>query len=156
MFIGLAGVTAYLFVNTWKEKIPVVKSEKEGNYESPFQLVPALQFAGLIVIIKFVAILGKVYKDVVPQEVSNYFLGLVSWFADVDAVNFAMSEWAKEGSIPLFIAATTILLAVMSNNTVKASIAYRFGEVEYGKKVLTGFALSIVLGIVTIIGMYLF
>jgi di/tricarboxylate transporter len=44
----------------------------------------------------------------------------------------------------------------MSNNTVKASIAYRFGEVEYGKKVLTGFALSIVLGIVTIIGMYLF
>lgn len=78
MFIGLAGVTGYLFVNTWKEKIPVVKSEKEGNYESPFQLVPALQFAGLIVIIKFVAILGKVYKDVVPQEVSNYFLGLVS------------------------------------------------------------------------------
>jgi uncharacterized membrane protein (DUF4010 family) len=126
MFLGLAGVTVYHLINAWKEKVPVVKSEKEGNYESPFQLMPALQFAGLIVIIKFIAILGKVYKDTVPQEVSNYFLGLVSGFADVDAVNFAMSEGAKEGSIPLFIAATTILIAVMSNNTVKASIAYRF------------------------------
>lgn len=156
MFLGLAGVTVYHLMNAWKEKIPAVKSEKEGNYESPFQLVPALQFAGLIVIIKFVAILGKIYKDVVPQEVSNYFLGLVSGFADVDAVNFAMSEGAKDGSIPLFIASTTILLAVMSNSTVKASIAYRFGEREYGKKVFTGFALSILFGIVTITGIYLF
>jgi len=156
MFFGLAGITWYHLIHAWKEKIPVVKSEQEGNYESPFQLIPALQFAGLIIIIKFIAILGRVYKDVVPQEVSNYFLGLISGFADVDAVNFAMSEGAKDGSIPTLIAATTILLAVMSNNTVKASIAYRFGEKEYGKKVFTGFALSILLGVFTIIGMYLF
>jgi uncharacterized membrane protein (DUF4010 family) len=155
MFLGLAGVTAYYLINAWKEKVPVVKSEKEGNYESPFQLVPALQFAGLIVVIKFFAILGKVYKDDVPQSLSNYFLGLVSGFADVDAVNFAMSEWAKEGSIPLFIAATTILIAVMSNNTGKASIAYRFGEKEYGKKVMTGFGVSIIVGLITIVGIYL-
>lgn len=67
-----------------------------------------------------------------------------------------MSEGAKDGSIPLFIASTTILLAVMSNNTVKASIAYRFGEAEYGKKVFLGFALSIIFGIVTIFGIYIF
>jgi uncharacterized membrane protein (DUF4010 family) len=66
-----------------------------------------------------------------------------------------MSEGAKDGSIPLFIAATTILLTVMSNNTVKASIAYRFGEKEFGKKVFFGFALSIVFGILTIIGIYI-
>jgi uncharacterized membrane protein (DUF4010 family) len=155
MFVWLASVTVWNLMKAWKEKVPVVTSEKEGNYESPFQLLPALQFAGLIVIIKFIAILGKVYKDIVPQSVSNYFLGLVSGFADVDAVNFAMSEWARDGSIPLFIAATTILIAVMSNNTVKASIAYRFWEREYGRKVVTGFTLSIVLGLVTIVGMYL-
>jgi uncharacterized membrane protein (DUF4010 family) len=56
MFLGLAGVTAYYFKHAWKEKVPVVASEQEGNYESPFQLVPALQFAGLIVIIKFISI----------------------------------------------------------------------------------------------------
>jgi uncharacterized membrane protein (DUF4010 family) len=45
MFLGLMGVTTYYLINAWKEKVPVVKSEKEGNYESPFQLLPALQFA---------------------------------------------------------------------------------------------------------------
>lgn len=151
MFLWLGWVTLYYFLGAWKEKIPVVKAEKEGNYESPFQLVPALQFAWLIVIIKFFAILWRVYKDEVPQSLSNYFLWLISGFADVDAVNFAMSEWAKDGSIPLFIAATTILIAVMSNNTVKWSIAYRFWEREYGRKVLIGFWSSIALGIITLI-----
>lgn len=66
-----------------------------------------------------------------------------------------MSEGARSGEISLFVAATTILIAVMSNNTVKASIAYRFGEKEYGRKVLLGFGLSILLGIVTIGGMYI-
>lgn len=66
-----------------------------------------------------------------------------------------MSDGAKDGSIPIFIAATTILIAVMSNNTVKASIAYRFGESEYGKKVFIGFGISILLGLFAIAGMYI-
>lgn len=155
MFLGLAWVTIFYLVQAWDEKVPVIPEEKEGNYESPFQLVPALHFAGLIIVIKFIAILGKVYQDIVPQSVSNYFLGLISGFADVDAVNFAMSEGSRDGSIPLFIAATTILIAVMSNNTVKASIAYRFGEKEYGKMVLRGFGLSIIFWLITIVGVYL-
>ena len=61
-----------------------------------------------------------------------------------------MTQGAKDGSIPLFIASTTILLAVMSNNTIKASIAYRFGEREYGMKVVKGFGVSILFGLVTI------
>lgn len=46
-----------------------------------------------------------------------------------------------------------MLIAVMSNNTVKASIAYRFGEKTYGKKVLMGFGTSIVLGLIVIVVM---
>lgn len=163
MFFGLAWVTLYYLINAWKEKVPVVKSEKEGNYESPFQLMPALQFAWLIVIIKFISIAWAAYQkySVSPgnqekfEAIFNYTIGLVSGFADVDAVNFTMSEGARSGEISLFVAATTILIAVMSNNTVKASIAYRFGEKEYGWKVLLGFGLSILLGIVTIGGMYI-
>ena len=48
------------------------------------------------------------------------------------------------------LAATTILIAVMSNNVVKASIAKRFGEKEYGTAVMIGFALSIFLGVIVI------
>lgn len=38
----------------------------------------------------------------------------------------------------------------MSNNVVKASIAKRFGEKLYGNAVLTGFGISIVLGLMVI------
>ena len=51
----------------------------------------------------------------------------------------AYSTGAKSGDFTLVIAVTTILIAVMSNNVVKASIAYRFGEKEYGKRVGIGF-----------------
>jgi uncharacterized membrane protein (DUF4010 family) len=100
--------------------------EKKREYESPFQLLPALQFAGLIVLIKFISQVGVIYKDVIPLEVSSYFIGLVSGLADVDGVNYIYSTGAQSGEFTLLIAATTILIAVMSNNTVKASIAYRF------------------------------
>lgn len=54
-------------------------------------------------------------------------------------MNYIYATGAKSGEFSLLIATTTILIAVMSNNTVKASIAYRFGEATYGKKVLSGF-----------------
>lgn len=163
MFIALMWAMIYYFFLSRHEKIPVVEEEKKWAYESPFQLLPALQFAGLIIFIKFLSAAWVASQSLISPEYKerfilfiNYTIGLLSWFADVDAVNFTMSEWAKDGSIPIFVAATTILIAVMSNNTVKASIAYRFGEKEYGRKVLTGFSISIILWILTIIGLSFF
>lgn len=63
---------------------------------------------------------------------------------------------AKNGDFSILIAATTILIAVMSNNVVKASIAKRFGEHEYGNAVVWGFGVSIVLGLIVIIAMNIF
>jgi uncharacterized membrane protein (DUF4010 family) len=56
-----------------------------------------------------------------------------------------MASKASESSIALTIAASTILIAAMSNNIVKASIAYRFGERLFGKGVVVGFGISIIL-----------
>lgn len=95
-------------------------------------------------VIKFLSILGNVYQHQIPPEISNYGLALISGLADVDAINMAYSGNAKAGITTIIIAATTILIAVMSNNVVKASIAYRFGEKEYGKRVVVGFTMSIV------------
>jgi uncharacterized membrane protein (DUF4010 family) len=151
MFIGIAWTTLYYYLKTKNERITVKVDEKKREYESPFQLLPALQFAGLIVLIKFISQVGVIYKDVIPLEVSSYFIGLVSGLADVDGVNYIYSTGAQSGEFTLLIAATTILIAVMSNNTVKASIAYRFWEKNYGKKVLTGFWVSIVAWLIVIL-----
>lgn len=126
MFAGLIGSTLYYYLKTRDEKVIVSLDEKKREYESPFKIIPALQFAGLIVLVKFVSQLGVIYQHIIPLEVSSYFIGLFSGLADVDGVNYIYSTAAKSGEISLLIASTTILIAVMSNNTVKASIAYRF------------------------------
>ena len=155
MFLWLSGMALYYFLASRHEKVTIAPDEQKDTYESPFQLLPAIEFAGLIVVIKFISSLGFIYKDSIPLEVSSYFLGLVSGLADVDAINLTMAEWARDAKFTLFIATTTILIAVMSNNTFKASVAYRFWEHLFGKKVLTGFGVSIVLWLVTIVGIYM-
>ncbi|MBP6981706.1 DUF4010 domain-containing protein, partial [Candidatus Gracilibacteria bacterium] len=153
MFLGLSGMAFYSFYIAHKEegKVALKNEEEQKEYESPFQLIPAIQFAGLIVIIKFLSILGKVYENEIPPQISNYGLALISGLADVDAINMAYSTGAKSGDFTLVIAATTILIAVMSNNVVKASIAYRFGEKEYGKRVGIGFGVSTIIGIAALV-----
>lgn len=50
---------------------------------------------------------------------------MISGLADVDAITMDMAGKSLDGSLSLVIASTTILIATMSNNIVKASIAYR-------------------------------
>lgn len=151
MFMGLLAMTGFIFFQARKEVSTKEIETETKEYESPFQLLPAIQFAGLIVIIKFLSVIGKSYSHIIPPEIYNYGLALISGLADVDAINMAYSTGARSGDFTLVIAATTILIAVMSNNVVKASIAYRFGESGYGKKVLLGFGVSIIAGILALL-----
>lgn len=89
--------------------------------------------------IKFLSGAGLIYKDFIPLEAFYYILALVSGLADVDAINMDMSEKSLAGTVPLVVAATTILIATLSNNTVKASIAYFKGEKVFARSVLIGF-----------------
>lgn len=156
MLIWLIG-TAYYY---YRQSSPTALIEKEEGvieeqteYESPFRLVPAIQFAGVIVAIKFLSGLGLIYKEYLDPRIFNYALGAISGLADVDAITQDMASKASEGSIALTIAASTILIAAMSNNIVKASIAYRFGEKLFGRGVVIGFSLSILFGLSAIIAM---
>lgn len=123
MLIGLA-VMSYIYYRKDK-KIPTTKDVKiDDQYDSPFELGPAIQFALIIVAIKFAAGIGLIYQEFIPLKVFYYILALISGLADVDAINMDMSEKSLDGTVPLVVAATTILIATLSNNTVKASIAY--------------------------------
>ena len=115
--------------------------------------MPAIQFAGVIVVVKFLSGLGLIYKEILDPRIWNYALGAISGLADVDAITQDMASKASEGSIALTIAASTILIAAMANNIVKASIAYRWGEPLFGRGVVTGFGLSIIFGLMAIVTM---
>jgi uncharacterized membrane protein (DUF4010 family) len=157
MLAGLIG-TAYYF-GRQASTVRVVKTETtpesttKPEYESPFRLIPAIQFAGVIVVVKFLSGLGIIYKAYLDPSIWNYALGAISGLADVDAITQDMASKASEGNIALMIAASTILIAAMSNNVVKASIAYRFGERVFGRSVAIGFGLSIIFGLTAIVTM---
>ncbi len=156
MLMGLLGTAYYFYRQT--PTVRVMKKDEPApsentQYESPFRLVPAMQFALVIVAVKFVSGLGLIYKDILDPRIFNYALGAISGLADVDAITQDMASKAGEGSITLTIAASTILIAAMANNIVKASIAYRWGERLFGRGVVIGFGLSIIFGLTAIVAM---
>ena len=70
--------------------------EEKTEYQSPFQLLPAFQFAGLVVAIKFIAGIGLTYKAFLDEKIFYYGLGAMSGLADVDAITQDMASKSAE------------------------------------------------------------
>jgi uncharacterized membrane protein (DUF4010 family) len=153
MFLTLTGAAYYYYHVSKKDRL--IKAEEANEYESPFRLLPALEFAAIIVIIKFVAGIGLIYQAYINQSIFYPVLWLLSGLADVDAITQDMASKTAEWSLPMLLASSTILIAVMSNNFVKASIARKFWEKIFGKSVMYGFWISILSGLIVIILMNL-
>lgn len=147
MFGTFLAITLFFYFQTKSTKNLGVQNE---SLRSPFEIIPALQFAALIIGIKFISGVGIVYKDIWGENLFYSAFGIISGLADVDAITQTMSSDAERGLISLSVAASTILLAVMSNNFVKGSIAWRFGEKQFGKKVMGTFVSSILVWILAI------
>ena len=149
MFVTLTGSTYYYYYLSRKDRL--IKTSENDEYESPFQIMPALQFAGIVVAIKFLSGIGQIYKEFIPQEAYNYILGAISWLADVDAITQTMASESVNNNVPLIIASSTILIAVISNNIVKwFLIAGSKGEKWFSHAVMTGFGISIISGAIII------
>jgi len=148
MFVIFIACTGYFYYTSKQQKQE--KLSIEEKVQSPFQIAPALKFAWFILIIKFIAAIGIIYKDVWGEGLFYYTLGIISGLADVDAITQTMASDAGSGSIGIVVAGTTILIAVMSNNLVKWTLAYRFGETQFWRKVLFSFVASALWGIVTL------
>lgn len=155
MFAVLVGFIAYHFFASKHETMTIETVVLEQQLESPFQILPAIKFAGLILLIKFISAIGVSYRDTFDPQILYYVLGAVSGLADVDAITQDMASKATDGSIVPLIATVTVLIAVISNNLVKASLAWRMGAPAYGKKIMTAFGISIAAGVVGILGMWL-
>ncbi len=61
MILSLVGFIVYYFVKNRNKKQKVVVEEK--SYESPFQILPAVKFALIILVVKFLSALGMTYES---------------------------------------------------------------------------------------------
>lgn len=156
MFLTLVCTALYFFFRLKTETVEEnADTEKAHEHDSPFQIFPAIKFAGMIIVIKFISMAGIIYQYFIPPAVSNYTLGLISWLIDIDPLVLTIAGESKSWALVGIIAATTILIAMMSNNVIKASIAYRFWDKQYGGKVVMAFGLSIIIGLITIAWIYM-
>ena len=76
MFFILSGSAYYFYVQSKKEK--ATTTGEKDIYRSPFSLVPALEFAGIIVLIKFIAGIGLIYKEYINPSFFYPTLGALS------------------------------------------------------------------------------
>jgi uncharacterized membrane protein (DUF4010 family) len=105
-----------------------------------------LQFAWFVLIIKFISGVGWLYQEV-WWDYFFYALWVISGLADVDAVSQTMAVDSIDWKVWLNVAAITIIIAVISNNLVKGSIALKFWEKKFWREVMLWFVVSMIMWI---------
>src|SRR3989344_219295 len=135
----LAAVTALFSYLYWKK---ARQAKIKVELKSPFRLLPAVKFALFFAFILAIVKLADVYLS----TRGVYIVSILSGFADVDALTLSLSQLAKT-SLTEVTARNAIIMGVLTNIAVKGGIAYWLGGKEYGKIVLSFFAVLIVLGL---------
>lgn len=143
--MGLMALTGVLlaYVLLWKKNNAGPADEcKEVELKDPFRLIPALTFGAFFAVILLASKLGSIYFG----NAGAYAAGVISGMADVDAITLSMATLASTTIAP-GIAATSIVLAAMTNTVVKLIIAYVLGTREFGNKIAMIFLPMIAVGI---------
>ncbi len=156
MLIWMLIYMVYFYIKSKKEKSRLkIDTFEEKKYTSPFSIWPALKFAWFVIIIKFIAWVGWLYQDF-WWDYFFYALGAISWLADVDAISQTMSVDALDGQVWINIAAITIIIAIISNNLVKWTMALKMWEKKFWVAVMLWFIVATIMWGVWMIVMSLF
>lgn len=139
----------------WKSKTHETAVQVSQMQESPFQVWPALKFAGLIILIKFTATLALSYRDYFG-EWSLYIVSLISWLADVDAITQDMAERSalltgNNQALSNLTATVAIIIAVVMNTLVKMGLAHKFGSPGFSRLIKIILWIVLLSGVVVLI-----
>ncbi len=138
---GLVGLIycAYLFFSQRTAEKADVK------FSNPFDLASAIKFGLLYGLVLLISRAAQMYLG----DTGLYLSSILSGAADVDAITLSMAELSKTGVIEMPKAALAIVLATLSNTTVKGGIALAMGSKTLRKPLALGIAAMLVIGIGT-------
>jgi uncharacterized membrane protein (DUF4010 family) len=166
--IAMIITSAVLLWWAWgKSKVHETGVQVAELHESPFQIGPALKFAGFVILIKFASTLALVYQSsfhaltgiitgYLPilsgflEHLPIYLVSLFSGLADVDAITQEMAEISNASgvqSLTTLAATTAIIIALVTNTAVKIGLAKRFGSKLFGTYVLRMLGTVLVVGV---------
>jgi len=110
----------------------------ETTLKNPFNLWDATQFALLFALVLLVV---KLTEHFAPAQ-GMYLVALLAGSTDVDAITLSMVQYAGHSQL-YAVAATAILLAIVSNTVVKAALVCSLGSVVLRQQILRASALIV-------------
>lgn len=120
-----------------------------GDHRSPFEIMPALKFAGFIVLIKFFSTVAVHFFG----ESATWVVALFSGLADVDAITQDMADRSlvtTVNHISTITASVGIIVALVTNTLVKMALARKFGDPVFGKKVNQALWVVLIIGMISV------
>lgn len=146
LILTVSGVAASLLLLFGKR----TQTTTDVDLKNPFELMSAIKFGLVFALIIFVSKAAQEYLG----SGGVYLAAGLAGLTDVDAITLSMANLAKE-SLSETTAAIAILIAVVVNTVVKASIAFTLGAASLRKFTLPGFGLVLVTGLALIAWMLL-
>lgn len=115
MLAGGCLLFAIYFYKTGLKKISIFQGSEEVELDSPFEIVPALKFGVIYVVI--LAVLYFAQKTI--GESGVYVAAFLSGLVDIDSIVLASLRQAGTGQMAPNIAANAIAIGVICNTIVK-------------------------------------
>ena len=131
---AIAGVAAAILMFSRRTDDEAGNAVTLGN---PFELKPALIFAGLLAVISVAAAAGA---DAFGAS-GLYAIAAVSGLADLDAITLSAGRQSGAGSLIHGVAGAAVLIATLANALTKGAMAASVGGGKTGVAVIASFAL---------------
>lgn len=141
VILTISGLAASLLLLFGKRK----ETTTDVDLKNPFELMSAIKFGVVFALIIFVSKAAQQYMG----SGGVYLAAGLAGLTDVDAITLSMANLSKD-SLSEATAATAILIAVVVNTIVKASIAFSLGSASLRKFTLPGFGLVLLTGLALI------
>lgn len=120
--LAVTAASALVLLRRARAKAPVAGSEVPLS--NPFSLLEAVKFGLLFAVI----LLGMTFvQRRFPGGGGTHLVAALAGTSDVDAITLSMATLARDGETTAALAATSILVAVISNTLVKCAVSATLG-----------------------------
>jgi len=146
---SMATMTLASLLGAWlfcREGRAVSHASSTSGFKNPFSLLPALKFGLIFMAVLFLVLAGKHYLGNSGQWITSAVGGLI----DVAPVLVSQAGFVQNGSSPALQVVPLIVLAAATNGLFKWFLAWGSKRPPYYWRVAAGFALSFVVGVLTL------
>ncbi len=143
MSLSSVALAVYFFLMSKNKKSPFFQKPESIKLEKPFEIIPALKFGLIFIIVLFALALGKRYFG----DSGVYAAAFLSGIIDIDAIVLSSLESVRLGELSISTAQNAVAIGLFVNTLVKIGYVSIMGSRELVRKSSWAIGLSVLVGI---------